>query len=133
MLQRRHELTYTIASMSTIAVATAAIIGYGGMRVLTGELTAGALVAFYGYIGTIFLPVNTVVGLFARYPHARQHPSPHRAQADVGGHSPSRRSDVAPAIVGPRDHREKSGVRLRARKPLASPGPLPRAGRQESG
>jgi ABC-type multidrug transport system fused ATPase/permease subunit len=65
ILQRRHELLYTVASTSIIAVATALIVGYGGVRVLTGGLTIGGLVAFYGYIGSIFAPMNTAVGLFA--------------------------------------------------------------------
>jgi subfamily B ATP-binding cassette protein MsbA len=66
LLQRRREAVYTVVSRAIIALATALIIGYGSVRVLSGELTAGALVAFYGYIGSIFTPMTVAVGLFAR-------------------------------------------------------------------
>jgi ABC-type multidrug transport system fused ATPase/permease subunit len=66
ILQRRHELSYAVMSAAVVAVATAAVVGYGGFRVWAGELTIGGLVAFYGYLGTIFAPVNSAVGLFAR-------------------------------------------------------------------
>jgi len=64
--QRRTELMYTTLSVGVIAVATATIVGYGGVRVLDGTLTIGGLVAFYGYIGSIFAPMNAAVGLFSR-------------------------------------------------------------------
>ena len=64
--QKRHERAYSVLSGSLVALATALIIGYGGVRVLTGDLTAGGLVAFYGYIGSMFAPMNSLTGLFAR-------------------------------------------------------------------
>jgi ABC-type multidrug transport system fused ATPase/permease subunit len=64
--QKKSELMYSTLSVSIIAVATAAIVGYGGVRVRDGSLSLGGLVAFYGYIGSIFSPMNVAVGLFSR-------------------------------------------------------------------
>lgn len=64
--QRKQELVYTVLEMSIIGVATALIIGYGGARAIQGTLSAGTLVAFYGYIGSIFAPMHEAVELSAR-------------------------------------------------------------------
>lgn len=37
--------------------ALVAVIGYGGMQVSSGELTAGALVAFILYLFQIIMPI----------------------------------------------------------------------------
>lgn len=71
MAQRRTELLFTLCSMSAIGLGTAAIIGYGGVRVITGTMTAGALVAFYSYVGNIFSPMSTAVELYARLNRVR--------------------------------------------------------------
>ncbi len=69
--QRRLELTYAFLSMTTIAVGAALIVGYGGARVMQGHLTAGGLVAFYAYVGSIFMPLNTAVELYSRMNRVR--------------------------------------------------------------
>lgn len=64
--QRKQEMVYTVLEMSIIGFATALIIGYGGARAIQGTLSAGTLVAFYGYIGNIFAPMHEAVELSAR-------------------------------------------------------------------
>lgn len=69
--QRTTELAYSITTMSVVSIGSALIIGYGGARVLSGSLTAGSLVAFYGYVGGIFLPLMTATELYARVNRVR--------------------------------------------------------------
>jgi ABC-type bacteriocin/lantibiotic exporter with double-glycine peptidase domain len=69
--QRRHELTFTLLTMTTIGLGTSLIIGYGGSRVLDGTMTAGSLVAFYAYVGQIFHPMSTALDLYARLTRLR--------------------------------------------------------------
>lgn len=64
--QRIQELAFSTAIMSVVSLGAALIIGYGGARVLTGSLSAGSLVAFYGYIGAVFSPLMTAAELYAR-------------------------------------------------------------------
>jgi ABC-type multidrug transport system fused ATPase/permease subunit len=71
MKQRKLEITYSLASLSTIALGTALIVGYSGVRVINGTLTAGTLVAFYAYVGQIFSPMSTAVELYARMNRVR--------------------------------------------------------------
>jgi ABC-type multidrug transport system fused ATPase/permease subunit len=66
VVQRKHELMFTTLSMSIIGIGVAVIVGYGGVRVFLGGLSLGGLVAFYGYIGTIFSPMSLAVGLYAQ-------------------------------------------------------------------
>lgn len=63
--QTRDELMFTVVSMTVISLGVAAAIGYGGARVIDGALTLGSLVAFYGYVATIFSPIGIAVGLYA--------------------------------------------------------------------
>jgi ABC-type multidrug transport system fused ATPase/permease subunit len=71
MLQRKQELRFTMISMGVMSLAMALIIGYGGVRVLLQGLTPGDLVAFYGYIGGIFAPLNTAMELYSRMNRVR--------------------------------------------------------------
>jgi ATP-binding cassette subfamily B protein len=53
------------ASQNLIVLfARVACIGYGGVLVLRGEITAGTLVAFLGYIGGLFGPVQGLSGVY---------------------------------------------------------------------
>lgn len=79
MRQRKQELLYTVLEMSIIGLGTALIIGYGGARAIQGTLSAGTLVAFYGYISNIFAPMQEAVGLNARV--QRVHAGIHRLVA----------------------------------------------------
>jgi ABC-type multidrug transport system fused ATPase/permease subunit len=64
--QRMRELRFSLSTMTAVSLGSALIIGYGGARVLTGDLSAGSLVAFYGYVGSIFAPLMTATELYAR-------------------------------------------------------------------
>jgi ATP-binding cassette subfamily B protein len=50
-------------------LARIAVLGYGGLLVARGELTVGTLLAFLGYVGGVFAPVQILVDL---YPTARK-------------------------------------------------------------
>ncbi len=69
--QRWNELMFTFSAMTVISLGSALILGYGGARVIRGELTAGSLVAFYSYIGGIFSPLSMATELYARLTRVR--------------------------------------------------------------
>lgn len=69
--QRKNEEIFKGLEMCAIGLGTSLVIGYGGIRVMTGALTAGGLVAFYGYIGNIFEPLEMAVELYARVQRVR--------------------------------------------------------------
>lgn len=46
--------------------ALVAVIGYGGMQVSSGELTAGALVAFILYLFQIIMPMGQITTFFTQ-------------------------------------------------------------------
>ncbi|WP_227026977.1 ABC transporter ATP-binding protein [Corallococcus soli] len=48
----------------TVLVARVASIGMGGLLVLKGDITTGTLVAFLGYIGGLFGPVQGLSGVY---------------------------------------------------------------------
>lgn len=52
----------TIDMLATLA--TALVIGYGGLRVLRGELTVGLLAAFLLYVNTFFRPVQLAAATY---------------------------------------------------------------------
>jgi ATP-binding cassette subfamily B protein len=60
---------YGVASDSVIALARIAAIGVGGWLVIRGEMTVGTLVAFLGYVGGLFGPIQ---GLSSVYQTARK-------------------------------------------------------------
>jgi NHLM bacteriocin system ABC transporter peptidase/ATP-binding protein len=53
------------------AVVTAFILGYGGMRVMSGDMTVGMLVAFQSLMASFSAPVNNLMGLAGRLQEAR--------------------------------------------------------------
>jgi ATP-binding cassette subfamily B protein len=52
------------AANVVVALARIATIGYGGWLVLQGEITLGTLVAFLGYVGGLFAPVQGLSGTY---------------------------------------------------------------------
>ncbi|MFU8814874.1 MAG: ABC transporter ATP-binding protein [Pseudomonadales bacterium] len=46
-------------------LARAATIGFGGWLVIRGEITLGTVIAFLGYIGSVFGPVEGLTGIYA--------------------------------------------------------------------
>jgi ATP-binding cassette, subfamily B, bacterial len=69
--QRKNELMFSFTAMTVVALGSALILGYGGARVMNGQLTAGSLVAFYSYIGGIFAPLSMATELYARLNRVR--------------------------------------------------------------
>lgn len=60
------QLSRTSTLMGSIAqllgsLGTALILWYGGMEVLKGSLTVGAMVAFYTYLGMLYTPIITLM------------------------------------------------------------------------
>jgi ATP-binding cassette, subfamily B, bacterial len=53
----------TAASLAEL-LARVVVLGYGGLLVVRGQLTVGALLAFLGFIGGVFAPVQTIVNLY---------------------------------------------------------------------
>ncbi len=49
------------------AIGTAAILLFGGYRVLEGDLTIGVLIAFTGYLATFFDPIQQISQLYTTY------------------------------------------------------------------
>ena len=51
------------SSLADLA-ARVVVLGYGGLLVVRGELSVGALLAFLGYVGGMFAPVQLLVDLY---------------------------------------------------------------------
>ena len=54
-----------------IVTGMAGVFCYGGYQVMTGTLTAGGLVAFYGYILQLFIPLYGFVDIYSKLQHAQ--------------------------------------------------------------
>jgi ATP-binding cassette, subfamily B, bacterial len=52
------------ASNLVVTLARVCAIGVGGMLVLEGQLTVGTLIAFLGYVGGLFGPVQGLTGIY---------------------------------------------------------------------
>jgi ABC-type multidrug transport system fused ATPase/permease subunit len=57
---------FTVCSSLAVVLAMCAVIGYGGESVLTGSLSVGSLVAFYGFVTQLFEPLSGAADLYAR-------------------------------------------------------------------
>jgi ABC-type multidrug transport system fused ATPase/permease subunit len=57
---------FSIFTNLAVGLAISAIIGYGGSRVLLGELSIGSLVALYAYITQLFEPLSAAMEMYAR-------------------------------------------------------------------
>ncbi|WP_266202511.1 ABC transporter ATP-binding protein [Pontibacter kalidii] len=51
----------------SITVARVAAIFYGGYSIARGDMTLGTLIAFLGYIGNLFVPVQGVTGVYQTF------------------------------------------------------------------
>lgn len=63
--RRLDELLLSFSYQVTVTLAGAAVLGFGGYRVLHGNLTIGGLVAFYSYLLRIFEPMEVMVHLYS--------------------------------------------------------------------
>ena len=67
--QQRLERTgiwFSIFSSVAVATGMCTVIAYGGHSVLTGKLSVGGLVAFYGFLAQLFDPLSGAAELYAR-------------------------------------------------------------------
>jgi ABC-type bacteriocin/lantibiotic exporter with double-glycine peptidase domain len=60
-------MRFGVASILIIILATVLILGYGAWQVMIGVFTVGGLVAFYGYLASLFGPLSGVVQLYPRF------------------------------------------------------------------
>lgn len=64
--RRATELIFSSSLYLIIVLGMAAVLCYGGYQVMTGTLTAGGLVAFYGYTLQLFIPLYGVVDIYSK-------------------------------------------------------------------
>ena len=70
MKRRRTELFFAGLLSLIIVLGMATVLFYGSYEVITGTLTAGGLVAFYGYTLQLFVPLYGVMDLYAKFQRA---------------------------------------------------------------
>ena len=68
--RRRIELFFSSLLALIIVVGTASVLLFGGYQVMVGTLTAGGLVAFYGYTVQLFIPLYGVVDIYSKLQRA---------------------------------------------------------------
>ena len=66
MKRRITELFFGSILYMIIVLGMAAVLCYGGYEVMTGALTAGGLVAFYGYTLQLFIPLYAVIDIYSK-------------------------------------------------------------------
>ena len=64
--RRATELFFSTVLYMIIVVGIAGVLCYGGYHVIVGSLTAGGLVAFYGYTLQLFVPLYGVVDIYSK-------------------------------------------------------------------
>jgi subfamily B ATP-binding cassette protein MsbA len=70
-LKRRWtELFFSSLLYLIVVIGMAGVLCYGGYQVIGGTLTAGGLVAFYGYTLQLFIPLYGVVDIYSRLQRA---------------------------------------------------------------
>lgn len=68
--RRVTELVFGSVLFLIIVLGMAGVLCYGGYEVMTGTLTAGGLVAFYGYTLQLFIPLYAVVDIYSKLQRA---------------------------------------------------------------
>jgi ABC-type multidrug transport system fused ATPase/permease subunit len=68
--RRGTELFFSAFLYLIIVTGMAGVLCYGGYQVMTGTLTAGGLVAFYGYTLQLFIPLYGVVDIYSKVQRA---------------------------------------------------------------
>jgi ABC-type bacteriocin/lantibiotic exporter with double-glycine peptidase domain len=64
--RRRTELFFGSVLYLIIVIGMASVLCFGGYQVIVGTLTAGGLVAFYGYTLQLFIPLYGVVDIYSK-------------------------------------------------------------------
>ena len=70
MKRRATELFFSGLLSLIIVLGMASVLFYGSYQVIVGTLTAGGLVAFYGYTLQLFVPLYGVMDLYAKFQRA---------------------------------------------------------------
>lgn len=68
--RRSTELFFSAFLYLIVVVGMAGVLCYGGYLVMSGRLTAGGLVAFYGYTLQLFIPLYGVVDIYSKLQRA---------------------------------------------------------------
>ena len=68
--RRRTELFFSAFLYLIVVTGMASVLCYGGYLVMSGRLTAGGLVAFYGYTLQLFIPLYGVVDIYSKLQRA---------------------------------------------------------------
>src|SRR5690242_4098435 len=68
--RRRTELFFSALLYLIIVTSMAGVLCYGGYLVMSGRLTPGGLVAFYGYTLQLFIPLYGVVDIYSKLQRA---------------------------------------------------------------
>jgi len=68
--RRTTELFFSSLLYLIIVLGMASVLCYGGYQVIIGTLTAGGLVAFYGYTFQLFVPLYGVVDIYSKLQRA---------------------------------------------------------------
>ncbi len=70
MKRRVAEVFFSSLLYLIIVLGMAGVLCYGGYQVISGALTAGGLVAFYGYTLQLFMPLYGVVDIYSKFQRA---------------------------------------------------------------
>ena len=70
MKRRRTELFFSFLLYVIIITGMASVLCYGGYQVMEGALTAGGLVAFYGFTLQLFIPLYGMVDIYSKLQRA---------------------------------------------------------------
>ena len=68
--RRRTEVFFSTFLYLIVVAGMAGVLCYGGYLVIAGRLTPGGLVAFYGYILQLFIPLYGVVDIYSKFQRA---------------------------------------------------------------
>lgn len=68
--RRATELFFSSLLYLIIVLGMTSVLCYGGYQVISGTLTAGSLIAFYGYTLQLFIPLYGVVDLYSKFQRA---------------------------------------------------------------
>jgi ABC-type multidrug transport system fused ATPase/permease subunit len=66
LVRRRTELFFSATLYLIIVAGIAGVLGFGSYQVISGTLTAGTLVAFYGYTLQLFVPFYGAVDIYSK-------------------------------------------------------------------
>lgn len=66
MKRRRTEVFFSVMLYLIIVTGMAGVLCYGGYQVMTGTLTGGGLVAFYGYTLQLFGPLYGAIDIYSK-------------------------------------------------------------------